>query len=61
MAIDTGGTINVMDPATFANMKNVVVQNTNIKSFALNSKKLVKFFGKFESVIAIRKRYTVGT
>ena len=61
MTVDTGATINVIDSATFANMTNVVLQNTNVKAFAFNSDKPVKFLGKFEAVIATRKKYTVGT
>ena len=59
--VDTGGTINVIDENTYAKMKETDLRPTNIKAFAYNSPKPVKFLGKFDAVIETKKRVAIAT
>ena len=58
--LDTGATINVIDHKTYEHMDGVNLKKTNIKAFAYNAKNPVKFAGKFEAIIEIRKRVAVA-
>ena len=59
--VDTGATINVIDENTYAKMKETDLRPTNIKAFAYNSPKPVKFLGKFDAVIETKKRVAIAT
>ena len=59
--VDTGATINVIDENTYAKMKETDLHPTNIKAFAYNSPKPVKFLGKFDAVIETKKRIAIAT
>ena len=60
MTIDTGATINVIDRKTFQKLENVTLRNTNTQAYAYSNKTPVDFLGKFETIIEIKRRYTVG-
>ena len=59
--VDTGASINVIDKQTFSKFRKVTLQRTNTKAFAYNQSEPVDFLGKFEAVVATRKRMSVAT
>ncbi|XP_065068993.1 uncharacterized protein LOC135694219 isoform X1 [Rhopilema esculentum] len=58
--VDTGASINIIDNATFSQLKGISLQPTNIKAYAYNSQTPVKMKGKFESLVETKKRYAVA-
>ena len=57
--IDTGATINVIDCDTFN--RDMAIICTSTRAFAYDTKSPVQFLGKFEAVIATRKRISMAT
>ena len=61
MTVDTGSTINVIDLDTFRKMDSVCLQPTNVKAYPFNSKKPVRFAGKFETLVESKRKFTLAT
>ena len=61
MTVDTGSTINVIDLDTFRQIDSVRLQPTNVKAYPFNSKKPVRFAGKFETLVEAKRKFTVAT
>ena len=61
MTVDTGSTINEIDLDTFRKMDSVCLQPTNVKAYAFNSKKPVRFAGKFETLVEAKRKFTLAT
>lgn len=58
--VDTGASINIIDNATFSELKGIFLQPTNIKADAYNSQIPVKMKGIFKSLIETNKRCAVA-
>ncbi len=58
--VDTGSTINIIDPTTFDQLGNVTLVKTHIKAFPFNSTTPVKMKGKFCTEIESRRKITVA-
>ena len=59
--VDTGASINVIDKETFAKLPEIQLEQTKTRAFAYDYDKPVRFIGKFDAVLEMRKRYTVAT
>ena len=59
--VHTGATINVIDENAYAKVKDTDLRPTNIKAFAYNSPKPVKFLGKFDAAIETKKCVAIAT
>ena len=59
--VDTGASINVIDKETFAKLPEIQLEQMKTRAFAYDNDKPVRFIGKFDAVLEMRKQYAVAT